>query len=73
MNCADKKIIGGIGSKGEGENNSRKSGEQQSPKSNGSIMGSCSVIDDRVLVDPKLLFIGTKIGQGAHGKVYEGR
>lgn len=73
MSCGDKKIIG-IGSRGEeGENDSRKSGEQQSSKSNGSIMGSCSVIDDRVLVDPKLLFIGTKIGQGAHGKVYEGR
>lgn len=30
-------------------------------------------IDERVLVDPKQLFIGTKIGEGAHGKVYEGR
>ncbi|KAK1391173.1 Serine/threonine-protein kinase HT1 [Heracleum sosnowskyi] len=73
MSCGEKKIIG-IGSSGEeGENHSRKSGEQQSSKSNGSIVGSCSVIDDRVLVDPKLLFIGKKIGQGAHGKVYEGR
>lgn len=30
-------------------------------------------IDENLLVDPKLLFIGSKIGEGAHGKVYEGR
>ncbi|XP_074317526.1 serine/threonine-protein kinase STY13-like isoform X2 [Silene latifolia] len=30
-------------------------------------------IDETLLVDPKLLFIGSKIGEGAHGKVYEGR
>ncbi|PWA59754.1 protein kinase superfamily protein [Artemisia annua] len=36
-------------------------------------MNSDCTIDERVLVDPKLLFIGAKIGEGAHGKVYEGR
>lgn len=30
-------------------------------------------IDENLLVDPNLLFIGSKIGEGAHGKVYEGR
>ncbi|GAB2272082.1 hypothetical protein Dimus_006901 [Dionaea muscipula] len=30
-------------------------------------------IDQNLLVDPKMLFIGSKIGEGAHGKVYEGR
>ncbi|KAI3947639.1 hypothetical protein MKX01_034304 [Papaver californicum] len=30
-------------------------------------------IDKKLLLDPKLLFIGAKIGEGAHGKVYEGR
>ncbi|KAL7136085.1 hypothetical protein ABFS83_10G005200 [Erythranthe nasuta] len=30
-------------------------------------------IDERVLVDPKSIFIGSKIGEGAHGKVYQGR
>lgn len=30
-------------------------------------------IDEKVLVDPKSLFIGSKIGEGAHGKVYQGR
>ncbi|KAG6427704.1 hypothetical protein SASPL_111950 [Salvia splendens] len=29
--------------------------------------------DEKVLVDPKSLFIGSKIGEGAHGKVYQGR
>ncbi|KAK9289697.1 hypothetical protein L1049_007856 [Liquidambar formosana] len=40
---------------------------------NGSIMASEFSIDDNLLVDPNLLFIGSKIGEGAHGKVYEGR
>ncbi|GLT41745.1 hypothetical protein SLA2020_157880 [Shorea laevis] len=30
-------------------------------------------IDENLLLDIKLLFIGSKIGEGAHGKVYEGR
>lgn len=30
-------------------------------------------IDGDLLIDPKLLIVGSKIGQGAHGKVYEGR
>lgn len=37
---------------------------------NGSITGS---LDESLLVDPRLLFIGSKVGEGAHGKVYEGR
>lgn len=40
---------------------------------NGSITAQHLTIDDNLLVDPKLLFIGSKIGEGAHGKVYEGR
>lgn len=41
---------------------------------NGSITGSSEFsVDERVLVDPKQLFIGSKIGEGAHGKVYQGR
>jgi serine/threonine protein kinase len=30
-------------------------------------------IDESLLVDPNSLFIGSKIGEGAHGKVYAGR
>ncbi|KAJ0650935.1 putative dual-specificity kinase [Helianthus annuus] len=48
------------------------SGCSKSVCSNGSITSSDCTIDERVLVDPKLLFIGAKIGEGAHGKVYEG-
>lgn len=40
---------------------------------NGSISSPRLSIDDNLLVDPKLLFIGSKIGEGAHGRVYEGR
>lgn len=42
--------------------------------SNGSITAAEELtIDHNLLIDPKLLFIGSKIGEGAHGKVYEGR
>lgn len=30
-------------------------------------------LDPKWLVDPKLLFVGPKIGEGAHAKVYEGK
>ncbi|CAJ1948414.1 unnamed protein product [Sphenostylis stenocarpa] len=40
---------------------------------NGSIEDEPLTIDDSLLIDPKLLFIGSKIGEGAHGRVYEGR
>lgn len=30
-------------------------------------------LDDKWLIDPKLLFVGPKIGEGAHAKVYEGK
>jgi hypothetical protein len=32
-----------------------------------------SWIDRKLLVDPKNLFVGGKIGEGAHGKVYKGK
>ncbi|KAJ7961097.1 Protein kinase superfamily protein [Quillaja saponaria] len=46
---------------------------EQSVLQNGSITTRQPTIDENLLVDPKLLFIGAKIGEGAHGKVYEGR
>lgn len=30
-------------------------------------------IDDRWIIDPKLLFVGPRIGEGGQGKVYEGK
>lgn len=49
--------------------------ELKSVTQNGSTTSSVteSLIDESLLVDPKLLFIGAKIGEGAHGKVFEGR
>ncbi|KAK6943376.1 Serine-threonine/tyrosine-protein kinase, catalytic domain [Dillenia turbinata] len=47
--------------------------ESESVSENGSIAEPRLSIDETLLVDPKLLFIGAKIGEGAHGKVYEGR
>lgn len=42
--------------------------------SNGSTFASPKLsMDVRVLVDPQKLFIGSKVGEGAHGKVYQGR
>ncbi|GJM97042.1 hypothetical protein PR202_ga13937 [Eleusine coracana subsp. coracana] len=32
-----------------------------------------SWIDRKLLVDPKTLYVGDKIGEGAHGKVYKGK
>jgi hypothetical protein len=32
-----------------------------------------SWIDRKLLVDPKMLFVRDKIGDGAHGKVYKGK
>lgn len=47
---------------------------EKSVRTNGSLTTTTHfTIDDNLLVDPKLLFIGSKIGEGAHGKVYQGR
>ncbi|KAL6520850.1 hypothetical protein OROGR_017419 [Orobanche gracilis] len=62
----------GKSEEGEHDKLGRRSVEGFSSK--GSITGSVDLlIDERVLVDPKSLFIGSKIGEGAHGKVYQGR
>lgn len=29
-------------------------------------------LDERFLIDPQLISVGSKIGEGAHGKVYKG-
>ena len=30
-------------------------------------------LDAKWLIDPKLLFVGPRIGEGAHAEVYEGK
>ncbi|KAF8397119.1 hypothetical protein HHK36_016026 [Tetracentron sinense] len=47
--------------------------DRHSTTQNGSITAPQFQIDENLLIDPELLFVGSKIGQGAHGKVYEGR
>ncbi|GLT74781.1 hypothetical protein SLA2020_465570 [Shorea laevis] len=56
-----------------GERNRVEGEELRSHHRNGLTAATELTIDANLLVDPKLLFIGTKIGEGAHGKVYEGR
>ncbi|KAL2532274.1 Protein kinase superfamily protein [Abeliophyllum distichum] len=40
---------------------------------NGFYWGAEFNLDPKWLVDPNLLFVGPKIGEGAHAKVYEGK
>lgn len=62
------------GKKEEGNHEKSNSRSVEGVSSNGSITASVELcIDEKVLVDPKSLFIGSKIGEGAHGKVYQGR
>lgn len=70
MSCSEKNIAEGGGN--ERPFVARYSIEGASQ--NGFITASSELsVDERVLVDPRRLFIGSKIGEGAHGKVYEGR
>ncbi|BBN19953.1 protein MpMAPKKK24 [Marchantia polymorpha subsp. ruderalis] len=46
-------------------------GGMDSPGSNNGL--SEFSLEERWLIDPALLFVGAKIGEGAHGKVYEGK
>ncbi|CAL5192451.1 unnamed protein product [Lathyrus oleraceus] len=59
------------------EDEERECGKSVS-RVNGSVTDTIATttqftIDENLLVDPKLLFIGSIIGEGAHGKVYQGR
>ena len=56
-----------------GKNREEDREGEESLRQNGSVTSQQLTIDENLLVDPKLLFIGSKIGEGAHGKVYEGR
>lgn len=62
------------GKKEEGKNEKSEWRSVEGVSSKGSITDPGELcIDEKVLVDPKSLFIGSKIGEGAHGKVYQGR
>ncbi|GMQ03799.1 hypothetical protein CsSME_00049454 [Camellia sinensis var. sinensis] len=73
MSCSEKNRGG---EEGEYEKPVLRNLVEDDPKlvsQNGSITAPQLTIDESLLVDPKLLFIGLKIDEGAHGKVYEGR
>lgn len=57
----------------EYENSSVGLKSKSARQSIGSTEDEPLTIDESLLIDPKLLFIGSKIGEGAHGIVYEGR
>lgn len=61
------------GEERECEQSDLGSTESKSVRQNGSLTTTQLTIDVNLLVDPKLLIIGSKIGEGAHGKFYEGR
>jgi len=71
MSCRERKK-GEIEEK-EYENSSVGLKSKSVRQSIGSIEDEPLTIDESLLIDPKLLFIGSKIGEGAHGRVYEGR
>lgn len=78
MSCSNSDKNRGGGEEGEQQQRQhilRRSVQKESTTvvKNGSITAPQLTIDESLLVDPKLLFIGSKIGEGAHGKVYEGR
>lgn len=69
MSCREREL----GEERECEESVLGSNESKSVRQNGSLIDTELTIDESLLVDPKLLYIGSKIGEGAHGKVYEGR
>lgn len=73
MSCSEKNRGSEDGEYEKRGVNKSVGGKASSVSTNGSIADQQFVIDESLLVDPKLLFIGSKIGEGAHGKVYEGR
>ncbi|GAV88268.1 LOW QUALITY PROTEIN: Pkinase domain-containing protein, partial [Cephalotus follicularis] len=81
MSCSEKR---GGGYKGEIEERKHRvlegeEDEEEEEKTssvtqpNSSLTAPPLTIDGNLLVEPNLLFIGSKIGEGAHGKVYQGR
>lgn len=48
--------------------------ESRGVNGNGFFSGSDQFqLDPKLLIDPKHLFVGPRIGEGAHAKVYEGK
>ncbi|CAN6297289.1 unnamed protein product [Urochloa humidicola] len=50
-----------------------RSSDAAAPARSSDATAPASWIERKLLVDPKMLFVGDKIGEGAHGKVYKGK
>ncbi|KAJ3680943.1 hypothetical protein LUZ60_015432 [Juncus effusus] len=70
MNCVERED-----SKGLALDESIKQGRRSFVRNDGTVVSVSDPldIDEKLLIDPKLLFVGSKIGEGAHGKVYQGK
>lgn len=68
MNCGVKN--GGYREE-EGEKSGRRSVEGISSQNGSTVAPMNLSIDERVLIDAKSLFIGSKIGEGARGNKYK--
>ncbi|XP_068641920.1 serine/threonine-protein kinase STY13 [Aristolochia californica] len=75
MSCDDEKIEGRaeVGPEQLGLEKRVEEGSNIGKCSSGSDQVTQFSIDKKLLIDPNLLFVGSKIGEGAHGKVYEGK
>ncbi|CAN0846864.1 Serine/threonine/tyrosine-protein kinase HT1 [Linum grandiflorum] len=69
-NGGGAQVEDGYGRRSVGRSTERRS---NSGSGNASILSPRQSIDDTRLIDANSLFIGLKIGEGAHGKVYQGR
>ncbi|KAG9445485.1 hypothetical protein H6P81_016825 [Aristolochia fimbriata] len=76
MSCEDERIEEGKTEIKSGQLELEKTADEGSNICNcssGSDQVTQFTIDKKLLIDPNLLFVGSKIGEGAHGKVYEGK
>ncbi|KAJ4772042.1 Protein kinase superfamily protein [Rhynchospora pubera] len=75
MSCVESSEFGRDESKAVALDESIKLGRRSFARNNGSVVSNSGPldIDEKLLIDPKLLFVGSKIGEGAHGKVYQGK
>lgn len=48
-------------------------GSVRPAEKNGLVSDARFSLDGKLLIDHTQLFVGSKIGEGAHGKVYEGK
>ncbi|KAM0841197.1 hypothetical protein ACQ4PT_059176 [Festuca glaucescens] len=78
MSCGSDGCSGGGGGSGEFRRTARPSkvaadDSVEPARSSDAAASPASWIDRKLLVDPKMMFVGSKIGEGAHGKVYKGK